>query len=495
MTGIDKNFVEKYIQFKTNKGNNISDDNTLSQKELNILKEMAQSGNIDTESAKKLKDLIINNRNDFTINEDDRKLLLTLGSSVDNRGKLNNFISALGSDKTKTSNHKISEQDPTNSTIADLLEKGFTEKLSSETRYREENSVLSALRDAYAEPINFVADVLFMTQGVKKPEVFDVNTTEEASESYLQKGISMLQDFLLSSAEKNSCISSALKEISSKAGFSVKDMPERKLSQKFLKEATGKDWDGINIAEQNKKGNLEKLLTPNKDKALIVVGTHTFVFKGFKDGKLQVTDPSDNNKIRLINKDNPAAVVYVLGKGDGTINDKDGTNAVLDKKSIIKTFDKIDSIKTLNSTDRDDKTGESWNIRKVLSGMANIKFLDKISSFADEFNKVKDNPDKGNIIVNSLKKFLTNEMKVELDSQEIKAMIERLTSKIGNDKEQTTVLDEIRKNVSSGNSEQKSNYSFGIQYSDVNLKDYFTNTSPTDMLRVLKEMIEGKEGC
>lgn len=495
MTGIDKNFVDKYIQFKTNKGKTLSDDNALSEKELNILKEMAKSGNIDPESAQKLKELIINNKNDFTINEDDRKLLLTLGASVDNRGKLNNFISALGTDKTKTSSHKSSEQDPTNSTISDLLEKGFTEKLGSENRYREENSILSALRDVYAEPINFISDVLFMTQGIKKPDVLDVNTTEQASESYLQKGISMLQDYLLGSAEKNGCIKTALEGISTKAGFSVKDMPERKLSQKFLKEATGKEWDGINIAEQNKKGNLENLLNPHKDKALVVVGTHTFVFKGFKDGKLEVTDPSDDNKIRFINKDNPAAVVYVLGKGDGTINDKDGTNAVLDKKSIIKPFDKMDSIKTLNSADRADKTSESWNIRKVLSGMSNIKFLDKISDFAEQFNKVKENTDKANSVVNSLKRFLMNEMKVELDSQEIKAMIDRLTSKIGNDKEQTTVLDEIRKNVSSGNSEQKNNYSFGIQYSDVNLKDYFTNTSPSDMLRVLKEMIEGKEGC
>lgn len=496
MTGIDKNFVDKYIQFKTNNGKKIGDDNTLSEKELNILKEMAKDGDIDPKSAQRLKEFIINNTNDSTINEDDRKLLLTLGSSANDKTKLNNFITALGSDKTSASNHKKSNEDPTNSTISDLLEKGFTEKLGSEERYRTKHDIISTFRDAYAEPLNFISDILFMTQGVKKPEVFDINTTKEASQSFLQKGISMLEDYLLGAAEKNSCISMALEEISTKIGFKINDIPERKLSQNFLKEATGREWDGINISEQNKKGNIESLLNSHKDKALIVVGTHTFVFKGFKDGKIQVTDPSDGNKTRLINKDNPAAVVYVIGKGDGAAGNNGGTNAVLNKQSIIKPFDKMDNIKNLNSSDREDSTGESWNIRKVLSGMGNSTFLNKISDFSNQFNQVKNDSNKSNDVINNFKNFLSKEMKIELDPQEIKAMIERLTSKIGVEPNQTSVLDEISKNVSnSNNKEQKNNYSFGIQYSDVNLKDYFTNTKPIDMLRVFKEMIEGKEGC
>lgn len=493
MSGIDNNFVNKYIEFKTNDNKGLGADNTLSEAELNTLKRMAKGGNIDPKAAERLRNFIINNTSDSTISEDDRKLLLTLGAAIDNASQLKDLKLALGKDKVSTNAPKSANIDPSSSTISDLLDRGFSEKLGSESKYRSEHEIKSALRDKLSNAANMVMDALFMSHGMSKPEALRVESTVEASRSLLQEGISMLDDFLLSSGEKVSCISSALNDISEKAGFNVKDIPERKLSQNFLKQATGKDWDGINIAQQNKNGKLEELLNPNKDKALVVVGTHTFVFKGFKDGKLEVTDPSDANKTRYINKDNPAAVVYVLGKGDGADGKPGGTNAVLDKSKVIKPYNQIDGIKNLSSADRADNTGESWNIRKVLSGLGDIKFLNKVQSFAEQYNK--SSPQGKEAIIKKLQEFLSKEMGVSLDTQELRAMIQRLTVPVTVDGKTTTVLEQIKSTVLNGSSEQKNNYTFGIQYSDINLKDYFTNTSPEDMLRVLKCMIEGKEGC
>lgn len=106
MSGIDNNFVNKYIQFKRD---------GLSQEELQTLKRDAASGPIDTNAAKALTREIIR---DGQVDQFEQQVLQTIGQSANDSSQVQRYVSAI---------------DPTNSQIASLIRTGFQNRVTQPT--------------------------------------------------------------------------------------------------------------------------------------------------------------------------------------------------------------------------------------------------------------------------------------------------------------------------------------------------------------------------
>lgn len=462
MDGLNNNFINKYKEFIGNEKNSVS-GNKLSPDEIQKLEQMVSSGQIDPAAAAKLKEEIIKDG----ISPEERKLLLAIGHSITDSTKLNQFKQALDSD-------------PVNGQIANLINTGFETRKSEIARESAGSPIESFFRNlgdktGVTAAYNATYGRIYGT----------VNTSEQEAAEETRTLISANAPVFNNSVEDVDCIKDSLSAIAARNPgiFKLGDVPTRAVSQVFLMQATNKIWDGINIKESNDLGHLKNVLNKDQEgKALIVVGAHTFVFEGFDDeGKLKVTDPSDGNKPRTIDKDNPAASAFVLGYGDGietrALNKGSDTSNL---QEMVKPYKDINA--KMNSADKDNE--ESLNIRKLLSLMGD-------STQKTAFNDIKKLVNSGNVA--GLKNYLSNKG-IKLDSDELANMIVKMKAPIIVNGQTTNMLNQLE-NLQNSPANDKTRYQFGIQYSDVNLKDFFTRTSAGAMNEVFQDMIAGRDGC
>jgi uncharacterized protein YoxC len=311
--------------------------------------------------------------------------------------------------------------------------------------------------------------------------------SNKMSENFINKKIENIKnDYEKKEADLVTCVIDALKEI----GFEdVKKEGVINIEEGLLNRMTGVKWDAIEVSSKSSK-DLEDLLNGQEGKALVTDGGHAYVFQKIQeDGNLLVKDATIG-KFKTIKKNNLAATVYVQGNGDGNLTSK----ARADKN--VHLFSTVNSLSNVNTVDRDSdgKLNESWEIRKLFVMLSDPTQTNAVKEMA---NYVKNND------IESLKKLL-NEKGIKIDDREVRAMRTIMNSPIvDKNGTVTTMMDKFVKFNSKTNGNlnvEQTNYLKAIQYSNVDLNNYFSSASiPSEkaknMNNVFEEMIKGGEGC
>lgn len=480
MCGISSRFVSEFKRLR-------DDDGKLDAKDLKQLSTLIVNSAGSQGAIKALQNEIMA---DGRLDDNEKKLLLTIGFSVD---------------AESLQQIKSNLMPPSDDAISRLLNKGFAQRREAIETYQKENPNITTARDNLTDAGNAVIrGIKFITpdwlrRGANyvmgrdntKAEAKFFNTGEAAiynDQRTMNRFFNESNLSILSASERTDCVNNALHSI----GVVTKkqNLGSVEINEASLKRMTGKEWDSVNVAHyKNDNAKMRDLLRGQEGKAIVVVGSHTFVFQGFDPkGNLKVTDPSENNIPRLINKDNQSATVYIQkvdGKGgDGAVSNKASNQAAA---VGFNTFKDRNSTDRINSADRSDRTDESYNIRKLLV-LVGDKGQKQLTDKVFDAIQRKD--------VNSLKSLLDN-AGVTLQPQELRAFITMMNSNVrGEDGKSTTMLDALKEltNKPNNNSAQ-AKYLNGVEYSDISLKDYFTKTNPQTIYNTFQDMIHGRDGC
>jgi hypothetical protein len=467
MDGLNNNFINKYHEFV---GGKSEGGKELSENELKHLEKMISSGDISPEAAKALRDEIVKGG----INDQEKELLIAMGHAMNSEAKLEKYQKAL-------------DVNPTSGQISNLLERGFQERKNELSR--ESNS---SPKESFMRNVSDMLGVTSLTKvvgAVTGNDTYVLNSAQEEADEETRNLVASKSKIFSNSVEDVDCIKDSLNFIAEKNPglFKLNKVDTKAVSQISLIQATGKVWDGVNISEAavkdkdpNDKNSLHNLLKDQVGKALIVVGSHTFVFDGFDaKGNLNVIDPSDGKKSRTIDKNNPAASAYVMGYGDGSATR--GLNKGSDTTNIhamLKPYSQVSP--EMNSADKGNP--ESNNVRKLFSFMSDPA---EKAGFAAMEKFVNNNDAKG------LQKFLAAKG-IHLDMDELQNMILKMKEPL--DGKGTTMMDKMR-NLQNASENDRTRFRFAIQFSDVNMSDFFTRTSAAAMNEVFGDMIEGRDGC
>lgn len=466
MSEIGSNFVNQYVKLKDEAQKN---NKELTNDQLkDLVKGAVNTLGNDPKALDSLKNEIFK---DGRIDDTESKLLFMIGFASDSSD-------TKGYEKIKS--HLMP---PNDSRVSELMDKGFEQGKTAVNKYREWSGVKSTARDI----LNTV------TFG-------NVESADQVVKNKNTKVVKELDDSLKSletSSQKTNCVKNALDVILGK-GSKFGDQGEV-VSEKTLNEATGvqdKDksqngWDAIAPAKKSTEELKELLKNYSGDNlkgnALVIVGAHAYVLKSIDtDGNMKVIDPSDKNQERTIQKNNPSATVYVQKSnsigGDGAVSSRIAT----DSNGL--TLEQFKNSKISNSSDTSDKTGESLNIRKllVLVGDKSQKPEDRQALYDAIKNKN----------ISGLQKILEKQG-IKIDMQELKAFMSIMNTSVkGADGKSTSMIKELEKLTSNqSTNHDRGNYSNGVVYSDISLKDYFTKTSPQTIYNTFQDMINGRDGC
>jgi hypothetical protein len=299
------------------------------------------------------------------------------------------------------------------------------------------------------------------------------------------------------------CVPETLKHI----GFETDIKGGFKTNTENLKSITGKDWSASNV-KNTKTEDLINKLKGQENKALVTDGAHAYVFKGIDSntGNIKVFDAIEN-KNKTVLKNNPSTQIFSqsepsnpFGKQDKISNDmshdpfsrgkdvNDPLKNASDKKGEPLPFKKaVEELKNTNPVDKTyNKLNESWEIRKlfILAGDTSQ------SASVNNISKAVKNNDEG-----ALKKELASKG-IKVDDREIKAMISVLGEKLYDG---STMADKLG-DLSKAPKESQKNYLRAIEYSNVDLENYFSSASSSSqraesMLENLKAMLDGRDGC
>ncbi len=477
MCGISNRLVSDYREMKRSGGK--LDNNELK----NLSNQIISAGANNSGAITALKNEIMA---DNTIDADEKKLLLTVGFSVDQ------------SDLNQIKTHLSPASDET---VSKLLQKGFEQRDGAISKYKSTNPNISKMRDMGSDVGNRVLDIAkkytpeIIKDGVKglighdssKDNLAFDTTPEAASRTAIQDPHTQAKFFndanftKLGASESTACANAA---ISSATGKAVSKAGTYVINEGNLKNITGKNWDGVNVSTYaNNPTKMKQMLTGQEGKAIVTVGSHTFVFRGFDtQGNLKVTDPSEGDKARLINKNNPSASVFIQKTDDNKGGDGALTNMANGQATAkgLNEFRRTNTPQQINSADRADHSGESYNVRKllVLMGDDSQKPVKK-----ELFTEMKKSPPD----INKMKSILTK-AGISLEAQEIGAFSTKMRASGGAMMQKFEQLDNMSK-------AQKSSYLNGVEYSDISLKDYFTRVSTTTIANTFEAMIQGKDGC
>lgn len=453
-----------------NKFNAYKADNNLDKQELKDIIEYVKNNKL---SESEIKEIVSEIYKDKVVDNDEKKFLLALG-----------YGSCYGNDSNAVNLVAKTEKDfsPNNTAVSELFEKGFGKAKAQNSPgavvVGENNNNFEANPDykkTHEEKIDLAA------------EQFANNTA-----------------LFTDASQKTNCIKNVFESVNIiKPGDDKTEIPE-KITTKSLEKITGEKWKEMNF------NDLDKLKESANDKdqrkdfkdAVAVIGNHTYKVVGLEaGGKIHLEDPSEkdkdgSNKEMTISLDDlgPSFKIFTKSK-----TDDNNTSEKMDvKKTIDKDFNKATEPKTFS--DKQDKTGESFEIRKLLSLLGNPndkESFEKIARF------VNDNDVKG------LQNFL-KENNINLDESELQAFITKMTTKLENG---STMIEEMKKlndktKVSEGTginlnalgtgkswTDSKKNYQVAVQFSEISLKDFFTTTSAEDLYKSFQLMQQGKEGC
>ncbi|GIW23045.1 MAG: hypothetical protein KatS3mg068_2052 [Candidatus Sericytochromatia bacterium] len=319
------------------------------------------------------------------------------------------------------------------------------------------------------------------------------------------------------------CLRNALEQIARNSNLKFNNLPNEAflVNTNLLNSWTGKKWDEISLSEYKDKTKLNNLFDNNvieKGKALLVDGSHTYVFDSYdkKTGKIIATDPSDRNRKVTFDVKNEVLSVFVMGKGDSNF-----TPNPKDYKSV-RTFEAMKKEPPKNDSDK--KSPESFEMRKLFAFMADPQKAEKFDEFKQKINNVV-NSNYSQQSINELKSFL-NSQGINLDNRELASMAKILTTRTIKPKEifvdynekppksikvssPLEMFDWIndRKATDKGKKPEERTmtinqlrYMKGIQYSNVDLTNYFSEARDAkekaiDMIDVFKKIMEGKVGC
>lgn len=295
--------------------------------------------------------------------------------------------------------------------------------------------------------------------------------------------------FTFSAFENVQCVDKTLSQMG--LGNKVPKNQALDVSEKNLKQWTGKNWDAVNISESKDLNNLLKA-----NQTMITDGGHAYVFKGIdeKTGKINVFDPS-TNKAKTFDKNNKAITAFVQGAGDGN-----KTGAADANRSVM-------NFNNIRPTDEDkNRESESFAIRKALVFMSDPSQSTKFNTFKQQIDNVNKSgfSDKS---IQDLSKFLKDNGMGAISERDVRGMVSVLTAKtapnseMGGKNNLLEMFDWLNNPHPSGQlTENQTRVMSAVEYSNIDLSNYFsTFKSPEDkaekMSHILNEMMKGKCGC
>lgn len=436
------------------------------------------NGNVSNDQAKSIANRAMSSKENL---EALSKEIMADGRVDANEAKVITMV-GFYTDESNKSDVKKHFTQPNDSRISDLFERGFELGDKAVKKYEKDFEYRALARNIGSK----------ISGGMINSASKEVKENNKG----VMKNLDKTLDSLKTSCERTDCVRVTLQRIT---GVDIGTNKSQEVTETYLNKVTGvKDknksgWDAINASSYNKDGKnstLQRLLAPyeatlnsrgfnNDGKALVVVGAHTYQFCGFnKDGDMIVKDPSDNNKAKVIGKDNPSVTVYVQ-KVNGKGGD-DGATGRISPDSTAKGFNEFNRAGVSLSSDRMDGSGESKQIRKLL-----VLIGDKDQNTKPLFDAIKS----GNL--SEVQKILKSK-NINLSDQEVKAFISVMNTTLPNG---SSMIKEMEKLRNEGTKSDRCKYLNGIEYSDVNLKDFFTKTPPTAVFDIFQDMVEGKDGC
>lgn len=450
MSGINNDFVNLYRQYK---------QGGLNQDEVSKLREkIVETGKNDPKALEALKNEIGN-----SLDETEQQLFYNIGFADTNNTNLQEV--------------KKHFSEPINTYVGELFEMGKKDRNDAVNTYKKDHGVKSFIND--------------WTPGKDSEEKVIINN--KGKFRAIQTDSTSLQR---TSAQGEACLKNALTTL----GYNYTNKNNNtEVNEKNLNEITkdkAGNWDAVNVKQYNKAGKsaeLQKILNPAKDKALVTVGNHVYVFKGFDNkGNLLVSDPSNKGKekeILTIPKDKDGVSVFVnktvsKNAGDGNISGKAQLEKVAYTFSHIKSNPK--SIVSANE--------QTLNTKMLLTVFADPKMkdsADKILSFV----KNKDSAGLMNFL-NANK----DKLGINLSQSDVKAFIENLTTEVNppvefKGRKMSTVADFLgflaEKNTVSGMSPNQTKFLSAVEHTAIDLKGYFSTTTPKTILN----QFTGQEGC
>lgn len=475
----------------------------------NLYTNYLKDGKVDKEEFKKVVDNVLK---DGIIESEEAHVLYQIGKS-------------LGDTKEFDINRlKKSDGSPIDKDVKELFKLGIKAREKENLLVEQAADTCEDTFGCILEGVAYVADALGFEDASNYLNQYNITDKEKQD---IDKKLSTLMKSDLKYDKKvtdeTKCLQNALKQIGKNSDLKFSNLPREAffVNSTLLNQWTGKKWDEISLSEYQNNTKLNNLFDNNiieKGKALLVDGSHTYVFDSYnkETGKITALDPSDKNKKVTFDVKNEVLSVFVMGKGDGnfTPNPKDFKN--------VRTFEamKKESIKN----DSDKKSPESFEMRKLFSFMADPQKAEKFDEFKTKVNNIiKTKYSKDSL--SDLKSFLNNQ-DINLDNRELSAMSKILTTKTTRPKEifvdtrfnppksikvssPLEMFDWIndRKATDKGKKPEERKmtnnqlrYMKGVQYSNVDLSNYFSESRDSkekaiDMIDVFKKIMEGKIGC
>jgi len=463
---------------------NKASDGKVNNNELNsLIKAVYQAGgNITPEQLKELNTLVLA---DNKIDENEKKFLIGMGAAANE--------ASLTKEKINVKTHDTSSTAPVDSSVQNLISEGFAmrSKLglkSVDFKQTTYDGAAKAVKSVLPEPVEgflrdtgvvaFAKDII-MSPEEKKQREADIAASRQNTQRMETQASTIVNEInsFKGAGERSNCVSDVAKRIGAqelvgKDGF--------KITEDSLKQKTGKNWDTVIPAKYGSDSvGLANTLKGQENKAIVVLGTHSFVFNGIdKTGNMRLLDTSEGSKGREISVSpkTPQMSIFVQGAGDGAKTEGNRSDSLQGEFSVKNFSDFAKAPPTyLNDS------VEGGNIRKlfVLLGDKDVGKLDNI------YGAIK------NKNLTALKSLLS-EKGINIGEQELKAMCDKLNTKLNDGGTLINKLENLSKKDFSGD---KVYYHVGIQQSPIDLTDYFTKTNPNDMNKVFNDMLQGKVGC
>ena len=294
----------------------------------------------------------------------------------------------------------------------------------------------------------------------------------KSAESFMNNKVKSVQkDFEKKEAAGVNCVPESLKDM----GYDVEVKGAVNANTETLKGLTGKEWKNLDPSKVSDKYN---------DVALAVVGNHAMVLKDVVGQNLVLHDPvADKDKI--VNANNPALKLFAP-------KDENIDSLASKRNNDVEPLPFKEAVGKLKNQNIQDKTlnanNESWEVRKAFIMMGD-------PAEAASVKKLVEAVKSGN--TQDISKVL-NSKGIKLDDREINAMKSVLNAKLPENGKTVTMADKLLQ-VSSLPKEKSDNFLKAVEYSDVNLNNYFSSASSateraSNMLENLKAMLEGKDG-
>jgi len=299
-----------------------------------------------------------------------------------------------------------------------------------------------------------------------------------------------------SEADSVNCVPDALTQIN--PSWNIPRNRAVEVREGWLQEHTGIKWDGINLSRTSET-DLLRLLSGKENQSLVVDGGHAYVYRGIEpdNDRILVYDASAREN-KVLSLRNSSVTVFVQGDGDGNLTGRARANGV------VRTFNNMGQLSRINSSDiNSDGNNNSWQIRKLFVLMADPAKRDMVAGLSAAIKAEPQDINRVNQILRA--------NGISLNEREVRAMMTILKAPITNHDNPPSGIPTganmidmfiwLSHQQNNGRlSPNQENYMSQVQYSNVNLRDYFSTSrdaseKANDMYNVFCEVVEGRTGC